>query len=164
MHHDSSSTPDTLADGPETKPWACVSCAQKKIKCDRLIPACSHCVAKDRDCEYKAPPPPNRKKRKTDQSLDQRMLGRIIEYEQILQRMHVPFESFLESERRIITDADFPAVRRSLDAATPASTKDDGEEAGKLWHSADGAREWYYSHGLIVSLTEQVRFALFMLS
>lgn len=38
--------------GSATEPLACVSCRARKLKCDRIKPACSRCVKVDSACVY----------------------------------------------------------------------------------------------------------------
>ncbi|KAJ4411327.1 hypothetical protein N0V82_009016 [Gnomoniopsis sp. IMI 355080] len=48
-----------------SKPYNCQPCVRRKIKCDRIVPACAACVKAKQDCIYQAPPKPRRgKKRK----------------------------------------------------------------------------------------------------
>ena len=43
--------------------YACVTCSQRKVKCNRQNP-CSNCIKVNNDCVFKAPPPPKRRKRR----------------------------------------------------------------------------------------------------
>lgn len=42
------------------KPYACQSCVRRKVRCDRASPTCSSCTKAKFDCQYRAPPPPQR--------------------------------------------------------------------------------------------------------
>ena len=35
-----------------TEPLACVSCRARKLKCDRVKPACSRCIKVSNECVY----------------------------------------------------------------------------------------------------------------
>lgn len=52
---------------------ACVKCRSKKIKCDRLIPCCSPCLATGSVCEYVA----RHKQRAVDQELISKLKARV---------------------------------------------------------------------------------------
>lgn len=53
-----------VSNAPSVQQYVCVRCQTRKVKCDRLTPQCSKCVKRNVQCEYKAPAPPNRGKRK----------------------------------------------------------------------------------------------------
>lgn len=57
----------TPADSPQglSKPYSCVVCHKRKVKCDRLEP-CSNCDKASVECIYRPPPPPRRRKRERD--------------------------------------------------------------------------------------------------
>ncbi|KAJ5120045.1 hypothetical protein N7448_010714 [Penicillium atrosanguineum] len=48
-----------------TKPYSCVVCHNRKVKCDRNEP-CSNCAKSKAECIYRPPPPPRRRKRERD--------------------------------------------------------------------------------------------------
>ncbi|KAK7414376.1 hypothetical protein QQX98_006741 [Neonectria punicea] len=48
----SASTAQGSASGSGTEPLACVSCRARKLKCDRIKPACSRCIKVSNDCVY----------------------------------------------------------------------------------------------------------------
>ncbi|KAJ6157419.1 hypothetical protein N7470_005011 [Penicillium chermesinum] len=57
-------------DRPETpKPYSCVICHKRKVKCDRQEP-CSNCSKANAECVYRPPPPPRRRKRERADSGD----------------------------------------------------------------------------------------------
>ncbi|KAJ5999041.1 hypothetical protein N7451_006851 [Penicillium sp. IBT 35674x] len=49
------------------KPYSCVVCHNRKVKCDRKEP-CSNCAKANVECLYRSPPPPRRRKRERDAS------------------------------------------------------------------------------------------------
>ncbi|KAJ5726328.1 uncharacterized protein N7483_007685 [Penicillium malachiteum] len=56
---------DPSSDSP--KPYSCVVCHKRKVKCDRREP-CSKCAKAEVECIYRPPPPPRRRKRARDAS------------------------------------------------------------------------------------------------
>ncbi|KAJ5594400.1 uncharacterized protein N7459_000608 [Penicillium hispanicum] len=48
-----------------SKPYSCVICHKRKVKCDRQEP-CSNCAKANAECIYQPPPPPRRRKRERD--------------------------------------------------------------------------------------------------
>lgn len=52
-----------------SKPYSCVICHKRKVRCDRKEP-CSNCAKADAECIYRPPPPPRRRKRERDASID----------------------------------------------------------------------------------------------
>ncbi|KAJ5153056.1 uncharacterized protein N7482_009534 [Penicillium canariense] len=67
---------DKSVDSPRTtldlsssqlKPYSCVVCHKRKVKCDRNEP-CSNCAKASVECIYRPPPPPRRRKRGRDES------------------------------------------------------------------------------------------------
>ena len=50
----------------------CQSCAQRKVKCDRVTPSCGVCTRRRVKCIYLPPPPPRRKKQPPKETAQQR--------------------------------------------------------------------------------------------
>ena len=48
-----------------SKPYSCVICHKRKVRCDRREP-CSNCAKASAECIYLPPPPPRRRKRGRD--------------------------------------------------------------------------------------------------
>jgi hypothetical protein len=63
---DTSRTPLDLPSG-SLKPYSCVVCHRRKVKCDRKE-TCSNCAKANVECIYRPPPPPRRRKRERDGS------------------------------------------------------------------------------------------------
>ena len=59
--HAASTAPNTNP----AKPFSCVVCHNRKVKCDRNEP-CRNCAKAQIDCIYRVPPPPRRRKRERD--------------------------------------------------------------------------------------------------
>ncbi|CAG9984367.1 unnamed protein product [Clonostachys byssicola] len=72
------------ADGDASKstmPYSCQTCARRKVKCDKVAPACSSCRKSRLDCSYQAPVPRAQKRRVTRD-----VLQRLARYELILRQ------------------------------------------------------------------------------
>ncbi|DAA77947.1 TPA_exp: putative C6 transcription factor [Trichophyton benhamiae CBS 112371] len=65
---------------PTLKPYACVLCQQRKVRCDRQSP-CSGCRKYEVNCIYRPPPAPKRRKRR---SPEETLLARLRKYEELL--------------------------------------------------------------------------------
>ena len=63
--------------------YTCLNCAKRKVKCDKLAPACSRCRKGRVECIYQTPAPRSRKRR-LDISNESEMLSKISRYESIL--------------------------------------------------------------------------------
>ena len=62
-------------------PYTCVTCARRKVKCDKIAPACSTCKKARLECEYSEPAPRKRKRRPADDVHE-----RLDQYERILKQ------------------------------------------------------------------------------
>ena len=146
---------------------ACVSCAQRKIKCDRHNP-CSACSKTHMECIYRAPAPPQRRKRKAEH-VDQVMLKRLRQYEEAL------MSAGLLSERFDPADVDHTSAGRDDGASTTkALSPEDPSIPGRInrqhlaWPPApvykgtlvaDESGQRYYEHKLLANLSKEVRTA-----
>ncbi|KPM37974.1 hypothetical protein AK830_g8605 [Neonectria ditissima] len=75
-------TPSSPPPNVPSKPtFACIRCAERKVKCDRQRP-CSACVNHKVDCVFQPPRPPRRRHR---QAKDQILTDRLRYYESLLQ-------------------------------------------------------------------------------
>lgn len=54
MPTDNNESDPSASAGAGTEPLACVSCRARKLKCDRITPACSRCIKVSNDCVYPA--------------------------------------------------------------------------------------------------------------
>ncbi|KAH7140204.1 mitogen-activated protein kinase [Dactylonectria estremocensis] len=74
-------TPSSPPPNPLSKSaFACIRCAERKVKCDRKVP-CTACVNRKVDCVFQPPRPPRRRKR---QLKDQVLTDRLKYYETLL--------------------------------------------------------------------------------
>jgi hypothetical protein len=72
--------------GLEAK-YSCLICHKRKVKCDRGRP-CSNCARNNVECEYRAPPPPKRRKRNTEIDL----VEKLRKYEHLLKKQGIQLD------------------------------------------------------------------------
>lgn len=130
-------------------------CKSRKISCDRLNPACTKCRQSDVECEYKAPPPPNRRKRKVDQT---DLETKLRQYEDLLRGKGVHVNSYDQAPKAAPQPAvvnaigdrhsDSPSAQGSTpgqqpnnranvaetDPATVVGHREYVDHKGQLWH------------------------------
>lgn len=63
------------------RPYSCLTCARRKVRCDKSSPACTTCRKARLDCEYQEPAPRKRKRKPVDN-----LYARLERYEDILKR------------------------------------------------------------------------------
>lgn len=93
-------TTNSSSAGP-TRPYACITCTQRKVKCDKCHP-CAACSRSRLPCRYSnTPPSRQRRKRKAgfDQAdgLSETLLERLRAHEAALLNAGIPFQSFDEA-------------------------------------------------------------------
>ena len=71
-----------------THAYACLSCAHKKIKCDRLSP-CRNCSKSSGECVYRPPRPPKRRRRR---DIEKELLAKLNRYDEIFNKLGVGIE------------------------------------------------------------------------
>jgi Fungal Zn(2)-Cys(6) binuclear cluster domain len=150
----------------DTKIYACVTCVQRKVKCDKLRP-CTACSKSQLQCKYRSTPPPQRRKRKLE-TPNHTLLERLRAHEATLQRAGLPFDAFDSfdaanggADVRIEAEADTtdnlrprslpPAPKESSSSVT---TQRRLPHRGILVSEHGGTR--YYEHGLVGSLGQEV--------
>ncbi|KAL7944025.1 fungal-specific transcription factor domain-containing protein [Trichoderma barbatum] len=72
-----------------TMPYTCQQCVRRKVKCDRTLPSCSSCGKGEFECVYRAPNPPQPRKRKRNEDVHERL----VRYERILQENGLLFKA-----------------------------------------------------------------------
>ena len=70
---------------PNRPTFACIRCAERKVKCNRQRP-CSACVNHKVDCVFQPPRPPQRRNRHVK---DQLLIDRLRHYETLLQEQGI---------------------------------------------------------------------------
>lgn len=99
------STRDVSSSNPENfKPYACVTCSRRKVRCDKTEP-CSTCRKSGVDCVYRAPGPPQPRKRRAPETILLERLGRA---EDLLKSMGVKVDT-AESDRALQEINEFQA-------------------------------------------------------
>lgn len=76
----------------ETKIYACTTCVQRKVKCDKRHP-CLACARSGLQCTFRTTPPPQRRKRKLE-TVTEALLAKLRGHEATLRSAGLPFESF----------------------------------------------------------------------
>lgn len=95
---------------PGTPLQSCVSCKNRKIKCNRQQP-CSNCNKSDTTCNYVAPAPPRRRKGAERKLSEEDLYRRLRKYETLLRAYGAKIEELVDSQN----DHDFnksPGRRR----------------------------------------------------
>lgn len=117
--------------------YSCVSCARRKVKCDKLSP-CSTCSKSQVACIYRDPVPSQRyRKRVTQRDL----LSKIQELETILHSNRIPFEALDNSwissqwEERLVQSPQTQAG--SIETATTAEISPQAQFAANLNQAND---------------------------
>ncbi|KAF2171743.1 hypothetical protein M409DRAFT_63345 [Zasmidium cellare ATCC 36951] len=72
--------------------FTCVTCARRKVKCDKTGPPCSTCKKARQECYYQEPPPRKRKRKPVDE-----LQERVDKYEKLLKQNGILPPSDLEN-------------------------------------------------------------------
>ncbi|KAK2809889.1 hypothetical protein FQN49_008581 [Arthroderma sp. PD_2] len=109
---------------PNLKPYACVLCQQRKVRCDRQSP-CSGCQKYGVGCIYRPPPPPRRRKRRSPEDA---LLARLRKCEELLKGLGVDVNKIDELKTNSpLAGPEIPGP--SSTAAIGSQTEPRGEEA-----------------------------------
>lgn len=73
--------PENAQDDQSTMSYTCVTCARRKVKCDKIAPVCSTCRKARLECVYQEPAPRKRKRKPADDIHE-----RLEQYEKILKQ------------------------------------------------------------------------------
>lgn len=183
---DSNSLPDAAADGVkrvDTKLYACTTCVQRKVKCDKRQP-CLSCFRSSLPCKYRSTPPSQRRKRKA-WAVDERynqpanqvlLLDKVRAHEAALRSAGIPFSSFLDewntnelTEAKEEDDSGLEGMEstHSRETSLPdtgnpqvqmqdnISTYSSRAQRGLLLSEYGGKR--YYDHGFMGIMGQEVR-------
>ncbi|KAF3480959.1 fungal specific transcription factor domain-containing protein [Arthroderma uncinatum] len=107
---------------PTLKPYACVLCQQRKVRCDRQSP-CSGCRKYEVNCIYRPPPPPRRRKRRSPEDV---LLARLRKYEELLTGLGVDVNKIDEQK----ADSPPTAPETSGSSSVAATAAADGDTVG----------------------------------
>ena len=107
-------------------PYTCVTCARRKVKCDKAAPTCSTCRKARLECEYQEPAPRKRKRKPVDDVHE-----RLEHYEKLLKQNGILSQD--ESDKTSPTETE-PAFYMSK------SRPPNGMSSGKLMGGPGKAR------------------------
>ena len=103
---------------PGRPTYACIRCAERKVKCDRQRP-CGTCVKHEVDCVFKPPRPPQKRHKRT-----QILTNRLKQYEILLQEQGIDPNKLPEtpnSEPPSTSNHATAAAPKELQVQTPSS-------------------------------------------
>lgn len=88
-------SPSSASEPPSLHPQSCTLCAQRKVKCDKVLPACNNCIKAEVTCDYRTPQPrgPRRRKQNPEPSDEASLLARLAKYEEVLKRLGIDPDS-----------------------------------------------------------------------
>lgn len=142
----SPSSSGTCEEAPTLKPFSCLLCRQRKVKCSRTEP-CQVCVRSKLQCEYVAPAPA---RRKSTVPPKEGLHARLQRYEHILQNYNrqqiLPNPPPSQSD-----EAESSAGVRSRVATNPAPM----EKGGKLVSRKRSSR--YLDSEIWTTISKEVR-------
>ena len=182
---DSHSLPDAAADGVkrvDTKLYACTTCVQRKVKCDKRQP-CLSCFRSSLPCKYRSMPPSQHRKRKA-RAVDERynqpanqvlLLNKLRAHEAALRSAGIPFSSFLDewntneltAAKEDVSGLEGMEGTPSRETSPPdtvvpqaqvranVSTNSSRTQGGLLLSEYGGKR--YYDHGFMGIMGQEVR-------
>ena len=131
---------------------SCIQCQSRKIKCDKVKPACSPCVkSKAGICEYRPPAPPRRGKRKPTEA---DLLSRLQRYENLLRGSGYEIDKDENNDKvtQVSTSngiVERPSKKRQTSqkhtndtkaTAAGLSTRSDGPSTGEIIVGEEGSR------------------------
>jgi|ERR1700722_15464407 len=125
-----------------THAYACLSCAHKKVKCDRLSP-CRNCSKSGGECVYRPPRPPKRRRRR---DIENELLAKLNRYEGMLKKLGVEIGETTNAA------SETPAAGNDVDAdrSTPSSASAQLDETVKVTEKfRDGL--WFADNGRLVA-------------
>lgn len=135
---------------PEIKPFACSTCVQRKVKCDKTVP-CGSCTRSRLQCYYKPIPPTQKRKRRSENGNDV-LLEIVRSHESLLRKSGVAFQSVDTVKEASTSPAGIPDfVQPAPRASSPRRTT--VQQRGILIKEHGGKR--YYDYGLIGTLGQQ---------
>ncbi|WPH03206.1 Hypothetical protein R9X50_00608300 [Acrodontium crateriforme] len=102
---------------------SCLTCARRKVKCDKMFPMCSACRKNKGECEYDSSTPRKRKRKQAEQGL----LEKLERYERLLQHHGL----ILQPEQPHSNASDF-TPRTASNYPTPATEATSESKSGKL--------------------------------
>ncbi|GAM89560.1 hypothetical protein ANO11243_075990 [Dothideomycetidae sp. 11243] len=140
----------------DPKPYACTTCTQRKVKCDKTVP-CGSCTRSRLQCNYRPANQGQKRKRKSEAG-SEALLEMVRSHEALLRRSGIAFESVDEVDDGHNETAPSPNVAPESPAPTrqpriPPSRRPADQQNGILIREHGGRR--YYDYGLIGTLGQQ---------
>lgn len=130
--------------GDSLKSYSCLTCRQRKVRCDRRTP-CSNCVKAEKQCSFI---PPVRGKRKRTKPSREGLHAKLKRYKELLRSYGVKVEPSdgEESESEVASQHD----TEMTDAIEPRSKSIDIEEANPKLVTKEGSSRYFDRYGLAV--------------
>jgi hypothetical protein len=100
------------------KSYSCLTCRQRKVKCDRRAP-CSNCVKAEKECSFI---PPVRGKRKRTKPLKEGLHAKLKRYEELLKSYGAKIEPSEDSDSEMASQDD---VETNEDTESQARSQSD---------------------------------------
>lgn len=113
----SANTSSAQQNGAEDEPhmqFTCVTCARRKVKCDKTGPPCSTCKKARQECFYQEPPPRKRKRKPVDE-----LQERVDRYEKLLKQNGIMPPGDLENSPSEASPGTSATAEKSSSAIKP---------------------------------------------
>ncbi|KAE8359502.1 fungal-specific transcription factor domain-containing protein [Aspergillus caelatus] len=124
-----SAVSENIEPGDNLKTYSCLTCRQRKVKCDRCTP-CSNCIKAEKQCSFI---PPVRGKRKRTKPPRESLHAKLKRYEELLKSYGAKFEpsgDFDDSESETASQPD--DVQMDEEAVPPSQRPNLGETKPRL--------------------------------
>jgi len=115
--HEASST----SNAENLKPYACVTCSRRKVRCDKREP-CSTCQKSGTECVFRAPAPPQPRKRRAPETI---LLERLKRAEDLLTGLGVKVDPGEIRESRPLNQRS-PIIISTVHSTGLQARSDDG--------------------------------------
>jgi len=106
------------------KPYACVTCSRRKVRCDKKEP-CSTCQKSGTQCVFRAPAPPQRRKRRAPETI---LLERLRRAEDLLKGLGVKVDPTTENNE---TRPSNQQIRNSISTSHSVGLQNRPAEVGQ---------------------------------
>lgn len=133
--------------GDSLKSYSCLTCRQRKVRCDRRTP-CSNCTKAEKQCSFV---PPVRGKRKRTKPPREGLHAKLKRHEELLRSYGVkvePSEDGEESESEVASQLD----TEMNDAVEPQSKPLEIDEANPKLITKEGSSRYFDRYGLAIHL------------
>lgn len=117
--------------GTPTKPakaYSCIRCFERKVKCDKEGPPCGNCSKSGVECNFRVPPAPRRRKKRTQEEI---LKAKLTHYEDILRSKGI------DVHKDGINPQDLPdTIPEALERTTLDDTSESTSEVSPAWRSS----------------------------